>query len=442
MSAFPFPRAIALIAALALAGGLGAAETAAPRPAMRDFIGVCGHTVQFKPELYKQVCRLVRDYHPVTWDIGEDSDFATTFPMARNKVSWEQVYGSWRKYGFDTDASLMFESLKQSKWKDIARDAHAYGLAFAKYFGPGGHGLVDAVEVGNEPGKWDDASYRTMFEGMAKGLRAGDPKLRIVTCAADAGKGGDYSKSLSCVKGLENLYDVINVHTYAQLDNWPTWHRGCPEDPKLIDYLPRVREIIAWRDANAAGKEVWITEFGYDSTTKPQQKTGDFKGWVGVTDTQQAQWLVRSYLVFSGMAVDRAYMYFFNDTDEPQFHGSSGLTRNFQPKPSFHATAHLYRSLGDYRFARAVAQQGPHWIYEYQHVTDAKQRIWVVWAPTPADQEVETSLSGLPGAVVKAERMPLAPGDAASAATFTAKPDGTVTATVGGSPLYLWIKLP
>ena len=40
------------------ATGLVAEET---RPLLRDFIGLNGHTVQFKPELYQPACRLVRD---------------------------------------------------------------------------------------------------------------------------------------------------------------------------------------------------------------------------------------------------------------------------------------------------------------------------------------------------------------------------------------------
>ena len=40
--------------ALALLTATVASATAAdlPKPLMKDFIGVCGHTVQFKPELY------------------------------------------------------------------------------------------------------------------------------------------------------------------------------------------------------------------------------------------------------------------------------------------------------------------------------------------------------------------------------------------------------
>ncbi len=431
----------ALLTSSLLAAVTTLAEAPPPRPVMADFMGVCGHTVQFKPELYRQVCRLARDYHPVEWDLGKDSDFITTFPFARNRVSWEQVYGSWRKQGFDIVASLMFESLKPPQWKDVPCDAFAYGQAFAKYCGPSAHQLVDAVEIGNEPGDWSDAAYRMMFEHMARGLRAGDPRLRIATCAANAGKSEKYSKALTCFQGLEPLYDIITVHSYAMLENWPTWRRGCPENPKLLDYLPRVQAVCDWRAAHAPGKAVWLTEFGYDATTKPPPKTGDFKKWVGITDVQQAQWLVRSFLVFSALPVDRAYLYFFNDRDEPQLHGSSGLTRNFQPKPAFHAVAHLYRSLGAYRFARAVSQQSDRYLFEYQHATDKQARVWVAWSPTANDRQERCTLPTLPGKLLKAERMPLA-ADSNPTVTSLEMQGTAATVTLTESPLYLWLQLP
>jgi hypothetical protein len=280
-------------------------------------MGINGHTIQFKPELYKSTCRLVRDYHPVEWDLGSDSDFTTTFPFARNRVDWNKVYGSWKEHGFVTDACLMFETLKQDKWNDIPRDARAYGLAFAKAFGPSAQTpLVSSVEIGNEPGSFDDKSYRSMFESMARGVRDGDPKLTIATCALVVGKSHKYAKSVSCLEGLGDLYDALNIHVYAEVEGWPTWKRSNPEDPK-IKYLKEVSDAIAWRDKNAAGKPLWITEFGWDATTKPSPKTGDFAKWQGSTETQQAQWLVRSFLVFAKMPVQRASHLFLQRQGRP-----------------------------------------------------------------------------------------------------------------------------
>src|SRR6185369_2129832 len=108
------------------------------------------------------------------------------------------------------------------------------------------------------------------------------------------------------------------------------WTRSFPEDPALA-YLQVVDEVIAWRDQQAKGKEVWITEFGYDACTPeamPRRKDWALKlNWQGTTDLQQAEYLVRSFLVFAERDVDRAYLYFYDDNDEPGVHACAGLTR-------------------------------------------------------------------------------------------------------------------
>src|SRR5436190_20450255 len=145
---------------LLLALLLSLQETPVKLP-MGEFIGVNGHTVQFKPELYSKVCRKVRDYHPIEWDLGKDSDFALRFPEARNRVNWDHVYGSWQKAGFETDVCLMFNNTPPASWKDIAADARNYGRAFAKAFGPSSpKKLVTSLEIGNEPGNYSDEQYR------------------------------------------------------------------------------------------------------------------------------------------------------------------------------------------------------------------------------------------------------------------------------------------
>src|SRR4051812_46936468 len=216
--------------------------SAAPtqKPLMKDFIGVNGHTVQFRPELYAKACRLVRDYHSFEWDVGKETDYVTRFPEARNRVNWDTVYGSWKKAAFDTDVCVMFNNTPPDSWKDMAHDARAYGVAFAKTFGPSSEKkLVTSCEIGNEPGNYSDEQYRTVFQAMAAGLREGDPKLKVVTCNMTTGKSGKYDKSVECVKGLEASYDVLNIHTYAMAQGWPTWRRSYPEDPK-IEFLKTV----------------------------------------------------------------------------------------------------------------------------------------------------------------------------------------------------------
>ena len=405
-------------------------------PLVRELIGLNGHTVQFKPQLYAPVAKLVRDYHPLKWDVGDDTSFVTTFPLARNGVDWSEVYGSWRKAGWRIDVSLMFDDIARGDWKDISRDAAAYGEAFARHFGPSGAALVESIEIGNEPGKYSDAEYRQLFEAMARGLRKGDPQLRIATCAANLGPSGRYSKSVDCLTGLESLFDVVSIHIYAEIEGWPTWRRSYAEDPKIL-FRTHLRSVLTWRAEHAPDKEVWLTEFGWDASTKPAPSTGDFAKWQGNTETQQAQWIVRAWLLLAREGVDRAYLYFFNDDDAPHVHGSSGLTRNFQPKPAYYAASWLQRNLGEYRFARILLEDdAAGYVYEFAHESDPHQRIVALWKPSGADGIITVPLGS--AKIIRAERMPLGPGAAES--VEASANNGMMRTTAGESPVFVWLR--
>ncbi|MEK7477671.1 MAG: hypothetical protein AAB152_18785 [Candidatus Coatesbacteria bacterium] len=407
-----------------------------PAPLFREFMGINGHTVQFRPALYAPTCRLVRDYHPIDWDFGDDPATPTTFPMARNGVDWLAVYGSWRKEGFTTDACLMFDQIGATKWRDAEASARGYGEAFARAFGPSSATpLVTSAEIGNEPGKYDDALYRRIFAAMAAGLRAGDPRITILPCALTTTVSGEYAKSVSCVEGLGDRYDALNLHVYALAAGWPTWRRSYPEDPS-IRYLAEVREMLAWRDAHARAKPVWVTEFGWDAGTRKPPATGDFAKWEDVSDTRQAQYLVRSYMVLARLGVARAYIFFFNDEDEPQFHGSSGLTRHFKPKPSYHAVAHLLATLGDYRFDRVIREDsGKVYAYRFVHGDDPAKAVVAIWSPTGAGKKGTFDLDLEGHALAGVKKMHLSPRAAAGPALRPR--GGRVLVPYDESPVFL-----
>jgi serine/threonine-protein kinase ATR len=405
-----------------------------PKPLMRDFMGLNTHTVQFRPDLYRPVTRLLRNYHPVEWDLGKDpASSDPKLPLALNGVDWSQLYGGWRKAGYRTLASLQFESIEAGPWQNAHSKASPYGSLFARTFGPSSPSpSVEAVEIGNEPVSFDDTLYRTLYEQAAKGLRAGDSKLKIGPCAVAVGTDDKYSRDLKVLEGLEKYIDFLNVHTYAFAEHWPTWRRSHPEDT-AIPYLKQVEQVIEWRDRHAPGRPVWITEFGYDASTQPTPKEGDFSKFIDVSDEVQAQYIVRSFLMFASMDVERAYLYWFNDNDEPKLHAASGLTRNYQPKPSFHAVADLHRRLGDYRYSRTILKKET---FAFEFVKSPRERIWVVWNGTGTKREVSVHLPKPKGRIISAERMPLAEGPAPKA-TLHLKRDGTLTLKAGPSPTYI-----
>lgn len=412
-------------------------ETTKEKPLMRDFIGLNTHTVQFKPDLYKPVTRLVRDYHPVEWDLGTDPSAVTQFPMSRNGVDWQSLYGKWKTECFGIDASAMFSSIDVAKWTDLPKQAFAYGESFARFFGPSGdRKLVQSFEVDNEPAKLSGPLYRQLFEGAARGVRKGDPKMLISTCAVAIGDKDQWSKDVNLLRGLEPLYDVLNVHTYAFAKFWPTWERSNPED-SATSFLKAPQSMIDWRNQNAPGKQVWVTEFGWDASTKTPPKAGEGSEWIGSTDLEQARYIVRSYLLFSEMDIDRAYLYWFNDDDKPSLHAASGLTRNYQPKPSFYAVGHLLKTLGDYRFSRIVEKTDRVYAYEFERGDANEDRVLVVWSPTRRSDKVHVDISIGNRTVLRAQKMPLSPTPVT--AQFKTVSPGKVSLDIDGTPVYLWV---
>jgi len=134
--------------------------------------------------------------------------------------------------------------------------------------------------------------------------------------------------------------------------------------------------------------------------------------------------------------VDRAYQFWFNDEDQPSMHASSGLTRNYEPKPSFHAAAHLRWALGRYRWARDVRRDRDIHAMEFVRSDDPREVAWVVWTPTREGAARETTLEGWRGAFRRTERMPLADGDAQA---VDVRIEGErLTLKADGSPVFVF----
>ena len=202
-----------------------ASQTDNRKPLFKDFMGLNGHFT-FKPELYRQVGRLVRNYHNLNWDVKQPGD-AITVPICVNRVNWKNdVYGRWQKAGYETDLCIQFSGFQtdaadyQRFWSGKERWCYDYGKAIAGYFGPSGQEkLCTSIEIGNEPGsKFDRALFKSIFKQMASGIREGDPRVKILTPAVQARQGDDYSQDLRGLyaeKDILPLYDVINLHTYA-----------------------------------------------------------------------------------------------------------------------------------------------------------------------------------------------------------------------------------
>lgn len=419
---------VSLLCALSLQ-----ASSKASASTFGEFFGINTHTIQFRPELYKGVCRLVRNYHPVDWDVAGDPANPPLFPKTRNGMDWQAIYEPWHKEGWKTELSLMFESVPKT-WS--ASQAEAYGAAFGSCFGP--KKWIEAVEVGNEPGKVSDSDYSSIFGAMAKGVKRTAPEIKTVSCAVRVGKSGDYHKSVDTLIPHLSLVDVLSVHTYSELEPWPTFKRSYPEDPKAV-FLQPVKDLMAWRDRHLPGKPIWVTEFGWDASTKSPDPKSEWAKWVGNTDKQQADWLARAALEIWRLGVERAYQFWFNDEDQPSMHGSSGLTRKYQPKPSFYALQSLMTELKDWRYeSDLVRKEGLVYAIKLSGPPTKRQRKWVAWVPTHEGAQTRVTL---PLGAAKTSRLSvnqLAHGSGEpNQEKLTPNPDGSVSLVLSGTPTII-----
>ncbi|MDR2955862.1 MAG: hypothetical protein LBV43_12345 [Prevotella sp.] len=437
------------------------------KPLIKDFIGINGH-FHFQPDLYGQVCRLVRNYHNVNWDVEKPGD-DITLPVCVNKVNWEEhVYKPWKEKGFETDICIQFSGFAPPEpdykafWIGQEDWMYRYGKAMAAFYGPSGDKkLCTSMEIGNEPGsRFDSTLYKVLFTNMARGIRDGDPQMKILTPTVHARKGDDYNQSLNSIykdKEVLPLYDIINVHIYADIPalapGESPWNRTYPED-MMTNYLRIVDETIEWRNKNAPDKDIWITEFGYDACTPDamEKRTGWALelDWQGVSDLQQAQYIIRSFFLFAARNIGRAYIYYYNDEDEPGVHASAGLTRNFQPKMSFWAVKQLYELLGEYRFSAIIQQPEANvnsvYVHEFSHGENPDRKIWAVWSPTGVASHkkdgyipkiLTTSLQNIPGNIIEVIPMSTSQFQDKGNALEWKMRDGAIELTVSESPTYI-----
>ncbi len=194
-------------------------------------------------------------------------------------------------------------------------------------------------------------------------------------------------------------FHALNLHHYS-VENW---QRGLvPEgDPELAPGNPNsgLNRIINFRNKYLPQQQVWVTEFGFsdhpqDATTAtPHYPNPDL-------EETQAQWLVRNYLLFNRLGVDRAFSYQLSDDGPNAWHGyfnhtgmidrtdNGGAVPEFRLKKSWYYLFTLRNRLEGFHFKsseeKTTATGRPVWIYTFEN-EDFTKKIRVIWIPTDTD---------------------------------------------------------
>ncbi len=431
-----------------------------PRP-MQQLIGINGFVDD--PLLRIRAAGSLREYHDWQWDEGNTD---TTYPgYPNNQYAWSPSWVSGPGWGWDFDAFYaqmknagisvnpvlqgaapyitgFTDSLTQHKpitgGKNPALPSsyieHAdYTFQFAARYGQSnvpagllklrsgqpivsGLGLINYLENWNEPDKWwfGRGGYFHPFEfaamcsadfdghegslGPGKGIKSADPQMKMVM-AGLASLNLEYVRCMKLWSDFNRITgfpaDVLNFHHYSQ-----NGQHGISPEADSLKY--KLKKLVDWRNKYLPEKEVWLSEFGYD--TNPE--SGIASRPIGSADAQEVQgrWLLRSLLAVAAAGVDRAHIFMLRDVNhpDPNIYNSSGLTGEIwfghQPKKSWFYVKTFTKLLLNHYFATERSATDNR-ILNYRFSTANTDTITdVIWCSTSENLTIENYVHqvGLP----------------------------------------------
>ncbi|WP_417589221.1 T9SS type A sorting domain-containing protein [Owenweeksia hongkongensis] len=276
-----------------------------------------------------------------------------------------------------------------------------------------GLNLIKYIENNNEPDKWwrGREGYFSPFEmaamcsadydghegrmGDGYGAKNADPNIQFVMGGLTI-LGLEYIKSMKLWSDIHRTSgfpaDVLNFHHYSNSSGGQDQAMKDGISPEDDSLKYKLKEIVEYRDRYLPGKEIWLSEFGYD--TNPNSPQGARA--IGQNDVYevQAQWLLRSYLEMAAAGIDRAHVYFFADLNalNPNKFNSSGLVNEkwygYQPKTSWYYIYAMKKALRGYRFGQEIASQNSSVnVYRFDNDSTATS-IYVAWCNTSTDKTI------------------------------------------------------
>jgi len=226
--------------------------------------------------------------------------------------------------------------------------------------------------------------------GSQVGLKNADPSMKMAL-AGLIGIKTEYVKAMKfwadANRGGSFPADALNFHHYCTDGGGQTGGAATTGiSPEADDLLGRMREVAAWRDRYLPGKELWLSEFGWDTNAGSPYRARA----VGGNDEyeMQARWLVRAFMALAASGFDKGHVYMLRDTwdSSPGIFATSGLVHDmhdtlsprYEKKASWYYVNTLHKTLRDFRF-EADESKGGAMVYRFSHATESDSVAWVVW---------------------------------------------------------------
>ena len=278
---------------------------------------------------------------------------------------------------------LSEEQIVAKTYLDVAKALYTYAKEYQNSFS---YNLAK-FELGRHPEKHYTAdeyatliSYAYDTNGIdvdKSGLIAGNKDAKIVMGALaepDSQYISDMMDALATLRAGERPVFVGAFNTEAFVPNLQT-----PEG-YYLDEDGEFYKMIKLRDEKYNHVEFHVSAFGYD-TLHP---TSDYYA----TEQWQANYMVRSYLIFAALGVDSASAYALQDKAGEDYDGFGVLREDGSAKIAQYYLFNTRRLLADYTFKSVVANSQGAMIYEFEKESTG-ERILAVWNPVSDDSVID-----------------------------------------------------
>ncbi|WP_158795395.1 hypothetical protein [Pedobacter sp. L105] len=288
-----------------------------------------------------------------------------------------------------------------------------------------GLNLVKYVECNNEPDKWWKgkraqqtgreyaANLSAFYDGnkgkLGKnvGVKAADPNMKVVMgglAKADVKfvhEMIDWCKENRGLKpdgSVDLCFDVVNFHMYSN-DNIGWYDKlKYKFKSKKSGVAPETNSMGEMADSFVAlagelGKnmEVWTTETGYDLRDGSIQGVKTIEGKSAMLT--QADWILRTSLMYARHGINRVFFYEAYDSDAPGSDsknpfGTSGLLNEGSRRPSADYLLQVTKLMGEYVYDNTVSQDPAVDIYKFRDKT-----MYVLVVPDENDRREDYTLN-------------------------------------------------
>ena len=220
-------------------------------------------------------------------------------------------------------------------------------------------GRVNHWEVWNEPNTnffWlrtgDILEYTNLLRAAYLAAKEANPECTVLI-GGMIGFNFDFLREVYSYGGGK-YFDVMATHPYPGDPN------PCFDQFNFSDTMEELRGIMS--NYGDAEKEIWFTELSWGMGPN-------------ITRQDQANYLVRSYVLSLAEGVDK--LFWFNFRGSPVEEGSALIDHDFAPRPAFLAHAHLARILDGYEYDVKVDIKG----VQCHSFRKGEERVLFIWVP-------------------------------------------------------------